>query len=181
MTLWLERLARGDEAAGMTLAPVVADELRAIAAGLLGRERANHTLQPTALVNEAWMRLFQGGEAAEPEGRKHFFALAAKVMRQVLVDHARRRMRDKRGAGQAPLPLDEALAAVQVGGADMLDLDAALEELARLDERQARVVELRFFGGLEVDEVSAVLGVSVSTVERAWRVARAWLAQRLGL
>jgi len=180
MTLLLGQLARGDERAGQTLLPVVADELRAIAVGLLRRERAEHTLQPTALVNEAWMRLFQGGEGAEPEGRRHFYALAAKVMRQVLVDHARRRGREKRGGGEAALPLDEALAAVEVEGVDVLDLNTALDELAALDERQARVVELRFFGGLEAEEAAGVLGVSLSTVERDWRAARAWLFQRLG-
>jgi RNA polymerase sigma-70 factor (ECF subfamily) len=179
MTLLLGRLVRGEDSAGQTLLPVVAEELRAIAGGLLRRERADHTLQPTALVNEAWMRLFQGDDGAAPEGRRHFFALAAKVMRQVLVDHARRRGREKRGGGDAALPLDEALVALEVEGLDLLDLNAALEELAALDERQARVVELRFFGGLEAEEAAEVLGVSLSTVERDWRVARAWLYQRL--
>jgi RNA polymerase sigma factor (TIGR02999 family) len=180
MTLLLTQLAQGQVAAEQTLMPVVADELRAIAAGLLRRERSDHTLHPTALVNEAWMRLFQGQTGTGPEGRKHFFALAAKVMRQVLVDHARRRGRAKRGGGDEPLPLDEALAMVAIEGVDVLDLSTALEELAGLDERQARVVELRFFGGLEAEEVADVLGVSLSTVERDWRAARAWLFQRLG-
>lgn len=179
MTLLLGRLARGDEDAGQTLLPVVADELRSIAAGLLRRERPDHTLQPTALVNEAWIRLFHHEGDAEPRDRKHFFALAAKVMRQVLVDHARRRKRDKRGGGEPQQPLDEALTAVEVEGVDVLDLDAALVELATLDGRQARVVEMRFFGGLESQEVAEVLGVSLSTVERDWRAARAWLYQRL--
>jgi RNA polymerase sigma factor (TIGR02999 family) len=179
MTLLLAGLARGDAEAGQTLLPILAGELRGIAARLLRRERADHTLQPTALVNEAWMRLFQGQGIDDPQGRRHFFALAARVMRQVLVDHARRRGRDTRGGGEQPQPLDEALAVVQVEGVDVLDLDVALEELAALDERQARVVELRFFGGLEAQEVAEVLEVSLSTVERDWRAARAWLYQRL--
>jgi RNA polymerase sigma-70 factor, ECF subfamily len=179
MTLLLQRLTQGDAGAGQTLVPVVTGELRAIAAGLLRRERADHTLQPTALVNEAWMRLVGSPGEAGPEGRRHFFALAAKVMRQVLVDHARRRASEKRGGGQSALPLDEVLASVEVEGLDVLDLNGALEDLAALDERQARVVELRFFGGLEAEETAEVLGVSLSTVEREWRAARAWLWQRL--
>jgi RNA polymerase sigma factor (TIGR02999 family) len=178
LTVLLGRLVQGDVAAGQTLLPVVTDELRAIAGGLLRRERADHTLQPTALVNEAWMRLFRSAGSA-PEGRRHFFALAAKVMRQILVDHARSGKREKRGGGEAALPLDEALAAVAVERLDLLDLNSALEELAALDERQARVVELRFFGGLEAEEAADVLGVSLSTIEREWRAARAWLYQRL--
>ena len=169
----------GDPNAASRLLPLVYDQLRALAGRHMRGERPDHTLQPTALVNEAWMRLFQGQGIDDPQGRRHFFALAARVMRQVLVDHARRRGRDKRGGGEQPKPLEGALALAEVEGVDVLDLDTALEELAGLDARQARVVELRFFGGLEAQEVAEVLEVSLSTVERDWRAARAWLYQRL--
>lgn len=154
-------------------------ELRALAAVHLRRERPDHTLQPTALVHEAWIKL-AAGETDGAGGRRRFLALASQAMRRILVDHARGRGRDKRGAGRGRAALDpDALPADVDAGLDLVALDAALDELARVSERQARVVELRFFGGLPEAEVAEVLGVSDRTVQREWRVARAWLLARL--
>jgi RNA polymerase sigma factor (TIGR02999 family) len=140
------------------------------------RERRGHTLQPSGLVNEAYLRL-----AASPDldwhDRAHFFAIAARVMRQVLVDHARRRMAAKREG--CLVTLDDAEAGAPAGTPELLDLESALKELADLDPRQARVVELRFFGGLDVEETAHVLGLSPRTVKREWQTARAWLQHRL--
>jgi RNA polymerase sigma factor (TIGR02999 family) len=149
----------------------VYDELRALAAGQLKRERPGHTLQPTALVHEAFVKL-SGGGAVHADDRRHFVAIAARAMRQVLVDHARRRMADKRGGGMVRTTLGGDEPAVELDPAGVVDLDRALEEL---DERQRRVVELRFFAGLEETEVAQVLGVTPRTVRRDWVKARAWL------
>jgi RNA polymerase sigma factor (TIGR02999 family) len=151
-----------------------------MAGGLLRGERVEHTLQPTALVHEAWMRLV-GGSAPECRSRREFFATATELMRRVLVDFARRRKAEKRGGGQPMMPLSTD--AMEVGGDPLvhtLVVHEALDELAADDPRKAEVVKLRFFGGLSVEEIAAVLEVSPITVKRDWRYARAWLLQRLG-
>lgn len=178
LTLVLRGLGQGDASARATLLPYVYDELRAIAAAYLRTQRASHTLSPTALVSEAYLKLF-GGADVDLSDRKHFFALAARAMRQLLVDHARARGRDKRGGGGRAVTLDEVVVGVDRAAADWLDLDLALAELAELDGRQAQIVELRTFGGYEMADIAEALGVSKSTVEREWRSARAWLGVRL--
>jgi RNA polymerase sigma factor (TIGR02999 family) len=170
----LRAWAQGDEAAGDRLFPILYAELRRQAGRYMRRERRGHTLQPSGLVHEAYMRL-----AAAPDldwhDRAHFFAIAARVMRQVLVDHARRRRAAKREAFH--VTFEDADAAVDPP--DLLDLESALKELLALDPRQARVVELRFFGGLDVEETAEAMGVSARTVKREWQTARAWLQHRL--
>lgn len=154
-------------------------ELRAIAGRMMARERPGHTLQTTALVHESWLRL-AGGTTALPANRAEFLRLAGRVIRNVLVDHARSRGRAKRGDGRVRPRIDlDAIEVRRLEPSDILDLDEALEELAKLDERQARVVELRCFGGMTLEEVAEALDVSVRTVGNEWRVARAWLASRL--
>jgi RNA polymerase sigma factor (TIGR02999 family) len=167
---------KGLEAEAM---PVVYLELRRVAGAHLQRARAPRDLQPTTLVHEVYQKLL-GGHGAAVHDREHFFALAATAMRQLCVDHARARRAQKRGGGREAVTLDEAVAQASSLDVDVLDLDAALTELAALDAREARVVELRFFGGLAMDEVATALGVSLATAEREWRAARAWLARRLG-
>ena len=171
----LDALADGDDTARDRLVRAVYDELRVIARAALRRERDGHTLVTTALVHEAYEKVL-GPEPAF-SSRGHFFGAAARAMRQVLVDHARRRDRVKRGGGERPVPLDAVgeVAAPGAPGVDLLDLDAALTRLAALDPRQAAVVECRTFGGLSVEETAEALGVSPSTVKREWRTARAWL------
>lgn len=169
--------ADGDRAAGERVLNAVSAELRELAARAMRHARKGHTLQPTALVHEAWLRLAKG--APRPaKGRAHLLALAATAMRSILVDHARRRCADKR-AGGARLTLD----AVDVGVIDrsetLLSIDDELHALAGVDGELARIVELRFFGGLSIDETAAAMDVSTPTVERGWRTARAWLAARL--
>jgi RNA polymerase sigma-70 factor (ECF subfamily) len=160
------------------LLPFVYDELRGLARRYLARERRNHSLQPTALVHEAYMRL-----AAQCEqglvSRAHFLGLAARMMRRILVDHARRRNASRRGGGSIAVTLDEDLAAAPRSGVDLLMLDEAIEELSRLDRRQARIVELRFFGGLTVEETAHVVGISVPTVKRDWQTAKLFLRHAL--
>ena len=176
----LQRLGAGDRAAEAELLALVHAELHALARSALRSERAGHTLQATALVNEAWLRLVDGN-STDWAGRAHFFGAAARAMRQVLVDHARARAAAKRGGGRARQEYDEAglldasLDAYEDRALDLLALDEALARLARADPRAARVVELRFFTGLEMAEVARVLAVSVPTVERDWRLARLWL------
>lgn len=154
-------------------------ELHRIAKQMLAAERAGHTLQPTALVNEAWLRL---KEQSDWNDRFHFVATAARSMRRILVDHARTKNRIKRGEGWDRVELDTKLIAgeLETSELDMLALDEALTQLEGLNERQARIVELRFFGGLDVEEVAQTLGISAPTVARDWRFARAWLARALG-
>lgn len=156
----------------------VYDELRALAAAHLKRERPGHTLQATALAHEAFLRL-QGQQRFRSFGRDQFLALAARMIRRILVDHARKRDRLKRGGGKQAVTLDDALAMTNDAAVDLLDLHAALQKLSTLDERQADVVELRFFGGLNVEEVARVVGVSPRTVDNEWRAARAWLRREL--
>lgn len=157
---------------------LVYDDLRAHAAELLARERPEHTLQPTALVHEAFVRLI-GQERADIRSRTHFFAVAAAGMRRVLVDHARVRNAQKRGGGKALERLGEELALSWEDPSDLLDLDQALAKLARIHPRPAQVVELRFFGGMTLEEVGAALGLSRETVKLDWRFARAWLTSAL--
>ena len=170
----------GDREALGRVLPQIYDELRALAAQHLRKERPGHTLQATALVNEAFLRL-SGRERVHVEARVQFFAVAAQAMRRVLVDHARRRQADKRGGSETPVPLTEVAEAALTASplVDVLDVDEALTRLAALDERQARVVELKFFAGMEVEEIAAALDVSASTVQREWRMARAWLRHQL--
>jgi len=176
------RWRSGDPTALDDLLPRVYDELRALADAYMRRERAGHTLQPTALVHEAFLRLLRLPPGSV-QNRIHFFALAAQAMRRILADHARRHRAAKRGGGavRVPLELVEGGAPATPAGDDVAadDLDAALDDLAKLDERQARVVELRFFGGLSIEETAEVLAVSPATVKRDWLVARAWLHREL--
>ena len=169
----------GEPGAIDRLAPLVYDELRRQARLQLRGERAGHTLQPTALVHEAFLRLV-GQSRAQWQNREQFFAVASRAMRRVLVDHARARMAAKRGDGQTFVVLDEARAASAPPGVDVLALDQALDRLAAIDPRQARVVELRYFGGLTAPETAAALDVSLATVNRDWTMARAWLFRELG-
>ena len=180
----LLRLAHGADPRGQrALFALLFEELHGLAGRAMAHEGDEHTLQPTALLNEVWLRLF-ASEANEFEDRRHFLTVAAKVMRQVLVDHARAKQRIKRGGAWRRIELDESDALGASGfapdGVDLVELDAALEELRVAAPRPAQVVELRYFGGLEVEEVAAVLGTSLSTVAREWRFARAWLLNRLG-
>jgi len=156
------------------------EEIRALAGDFLRRERSDHTLQPTALVHEAWIRL--SAEAGSPwDNRAQFFAIAALAMRRILIDHARRKQTDKRGGGWHRITLvTDISSSLGPAEVDLLALDDALDRLAALDARQARVVELRFFAGLTVEEVAEALGVSTRTVASEWRLARAWLSRALG-
>lgn len=163
-----------------TLFPLVYAELRRVAQRYLARERPGHTLQATALVHEVYLRLVPQAEATW-EDRGKFVGIAAHVMRQVLVEHARSRRRLKRGGEAERLPLEGDVAAIQADADRWDDLDRALDRLAALDARQAKVVELRYFGGMTVEEAARVLGVSEKTVKRDWSVARAWLRRELGV
>ena len=171
---------QGDAAALNRLVPLVYDELRRVARRHLRRESPGHALQATALVHEVYLRLVDV-DRMTLTSRTHFFALAATLMRQILVDHARRQHADKRGGGATALSLDEALPAAWTSSVDVLALDQALGALASIDDRQCRVVELRFFAGLTIDEAAEALGVSSATVEREWALARAWLYRQLSL
>ena len=161
------------------LLPLVYDELRALAATFLRRERADHTLQATALAHEAWLRLVDT-EQIHWQGRSHFLGIAARVMRRVLIDHARAVGAQKRGGGRRRVTLSEMTPLLGQSEVDVLALDEALTELAALDARKARVVEFRFFSGMSMREVAEALGVSQTTAEEDWYFARAWLARRLG-
>jgi RNA polymerase sigma factor (TIGR02999 family) len=167
-----------EPAAASDLLPEVYEELHALAERWFRRQAPGHTLQPTALVHEAYMKLAKGG--APFESRTHFIAVAARAMRQILVDRARRVRSERHGGGAARIAVDEALVPDRQTDIDLLSLEDALEQLTVLDERKGRVVELRFFGGLEIDQVAEVLGVARSTVTEDWRMARAWLVKELG-
>lgn len=169
-----------DDPGGLDLLPVVYDELRDLAASYLRRERVEHTLQPTALVNEAYVRL-AGRSAIHVADREQFLAVAAQAMRRVLVDHARSRARAKRGGDVwSRITLDEGVTPAGGRDVDLLELDDLLDKLAARDERAARIVELRFFGGLSVEQTARLLDISVRTAENDWFVARGWLAKQLG-
>ena len=174
----LFRWSQGDEHALDSLTPLVYRDLRRLAAHLLRDERSGHTLQPTALVNEAYLKL-AGQAKVQWQNRTHFFAVAARAMRQILVDHARGHLRAKRGAGVTVLPLEEGLLFEPERSADLLALDEALNRLAALDARKTRVVELRFFGGLDNEEIAKVLEISPNTVMRDWNMAKAWLRREI--
>lgn len=185
VTRLLSRAQAGDQRATNDLFPVVYDELRELAGKFLAGERAGHTLQPTALVNEAYMRLV-GPAAPQWDSRAHFFGAAARAIRRILTDHARARQSIKRGGGAARVSLDavaevlpEQDLPIDGGGTDFVAIDRALEKLAALDGQKARVVELRFFGGLTAEQAAAALGVSPSTVARDWQFARLWLHREL--
>lgn len=170
--------SHGKDEALDELVPLVHSELKRIARNLFRRERLDHTLQPTALVNEAYLRLVDQSEVKWKD-RAHFFAVSANLMRRILVDHARRRGSAKRGSGSRPLTLSEASKLQWATPPDLLALDDALQELQSVDSEQGRIVELRFFGGLTNEEIAETLGVSVSTVQRQFRLAKAWLYLRL--
>ncbi len=185
MTQLLHRWSQGDRAALGEVLPLVYQDLRILAQRHLGRERLGHTLQRTGLVHEAYLRMARS-RPAQWQSRAQFFGCASAMMRHILVDHARARLADKRGGQVEHVQLDAlvdagAVFAVQPDEAfDLVALDAALQRLDRLDERQARVVELRFFGGLSVEEAAESLGISPATVKREWATARAWLLRELG-
>jgi RNA polymerase sigma-70 factor (ECF subfamily) len=164
----------GDKAALDRLTPLVYDELRRIAHRYVQRERDGHTLQTTALVNEAYLRL-AGQQKVDWQNRAHFFAVTAQVMRHILIDHARRRSYAKHGGDARQVSLEDAAVMSQERAAELIALDEALDELAKLDQRKSRVVELRYFGGLSLEETAEVLEISLMTVRRDWRAAKAWL------
>ncbi len=173
----VSRAARRDKGAASALLPLVYDELRSIASQYLAAERPDHTLQPTALVHEAYLRL--AGANHDWKGRAHFLAASATAMRRILVDHARKHRAAKRGGGAVNVSLSADLPAVERRDAYILDLDELIEKLARLDGRKAKVVELRFFAGMTIKEVAEALNVSTSVVDDDWAVARAWLAAQV--
>jgi RNA polymerase sigma-70 factor (ECF subfamily) len=174
----LHAWGRGDLQARDELVPVVYRELRRRAGAYLRRERSDHTLQPTALVHEAYLRLTAQDRVAW-QNRAHFFALAAQMMRRVLTDHAREHLAAKRPGGHLRVLLDDGIGVTRPRGCELLMVDQALGELTRIDPRQGQIVELRYFGGLTEQEVAAVLSVSRATVTREWQTARAWLYRRL--
>ena len=179
VTQLLAAWSSGDQDALATLTPIIQHELHRLAARYMAGERPGHVLQPTALVNEAYMRLADWKEVRW-QNRAHFFAMAAQIMRRVLVDMARTRDRTKRGGGRLHVSLSEAEQVAAPQAADFVALDDALNSLEALDPRKSRVVELRFFAGLSLEEVAHVLDVSVATVRRDWSLARAWLYRELG-
>ena len=174
VTQVLAQLCRGNAQAASRLLPLVYDELRRLAGQYLRGEADGHTLQPTALVHEAYLRLVNQ-TAADWQNRAHFFAVAAQAMRHILVDHARGRRAAKRGGDRVKLPLDEARGIFLERDEYLLALDEALQKLAALDAQQSRIVELRFFAGLTLEETAEVLGISPKTVQRDWLMARGWL------
>ena len=170
--------SRGDQTALDKLMPLVYNELRRLAHHYMGRERPNHTLQTTALVNEAYVRLIDQNRV-EWQNRAHFFAVAAKVMRHLLVDHARSHQYAKRGGGTLQVALEEAAVMSQEQPTDLVALDEALIKLADLDLRKSRIVEMRYFGGLNAEEIAEVLGLSIITIKREWQKAKAWLYREI--
>lgn len=178
VTELLLRWSEGDVAAREALIPLVYDELRRVARQCLASQRPDHTLQSTALVHEAYMRLV-GRTSVHWENRVHFLAVAAQLMRRILVDHARKQHAAKRGGKHLTLALDENVALPKKRGLDLVALDDALSELSKLDERQSRIVELRFFGGLSIEDSSHVLDISPAKVRREWVTARTWLYEQM--
>jgi RNA polymerase sigma factor (TIGR02999 family) len=164
----------GDKAALDQLTPLVYEELRRLARGFMGKERPNHTLQTSALINEAYLKLVDQDET-NWQNRAHFFAVAAQIMRHILVDHARSYDYEKRGAGAQRVDLDEGKVFSEERAGELVALDEALTDLATVDPRKSRIVELRFFGGLNIDETAEVMQLSPTTVQREWRAAKAWL------
>jgi RNA polymerase sigma factor (TIGR02999 family) len=178
VTQLLRAWSDGDEGALERLVPLVEAELRRLARGYMGRERRGHTLQVTALVNEAFLRLTDARQLRWQD-RAHFLGISARLMRRVLVDHARARGYRKRGGGAQRVTLDEALVVTPEPAVSLIDLDRALEVLAATDPRKSQVIEMRFFGGLSVEETAEVLHVSTDTVKRDWRLAKLWLLREL--
>lgn len=174
VTALLSELAKGNQTAAEKLIPLVYDELKRLARAQMRRERPDHTLQTTALVHEAYLKLVRQ-EEVHWQGRSHFFGIAAQVMRRILIDHARGHLRKKRGGADIVLPLDEVVALSPEHSQELVRLDEALDRLATLDSRQSRIVELRFFGGMSVEETASYLGISAKTVKRDWALAKAWL------
>lgn len=170
---------KGDQAALEKLMPLVYSELRRLASNYLRRERGEHTLQPTALVNEAYLKLVDQ-KNAKWQNRAHFFGVSAQLMRRILVDHARQHQAIKRGgADQHRVSITSAERVVKQSGVDLLALNEALDELSQMDPQQSRIVELKFFGGLSIEEIAEVLSIGHATVERDWKMARAWLRRQL--
>src|SRR5687767_12398686 len=178
VTQLLQQWSNGQEQALDRLVPKIHDELRMLAASYLRRERPDHTLQPTALVNEAFLKLVDQ-RTVKWQNRAHFFGIAAQAMRRILVDHARAHAASKRGGGMRKVPLDDANVIGRVD-VDLLALDDALTRLAAMDPQQSRIVELRFFGGLTTEETAEVMHISLATIGREWRMAKAWLSAELG-
>jgi len=178
VTVLLTRWSGGDAKAREELIPLVYNELRRLARAFLSRQRSDHTLQSTALVHEAYVRLV-GNSSVRFENRAHFFAVASQLMRHILVDHARKHSAAKRGGNNVTLVLDEAIAMPARPEVDLEALDDALTDLAALDSRQASIVEMRFFGGLSIDETAKVLDISPATVKREWTTARTWLFDKM--
>ncbi len=178
LTQLLKECSDGKQQALDELLPAVYDELRRLADSYLRRERTDHTLQATALVHEAYLKLIDQ-HSVSWQNRAHFFGVAAQLMRRILVDHARGHLREKRGGQRQKLSLDEAISWVEERDVDLVALDDALKELAKFDERKSRLVELRFFSGLSIEETSEVLGIAPSTVLRDWSLAKAWLYNQI--
>ena len=178
ISLILKDWSGGKRESANVLLGLVYDELRRIARQYLRRERSDHTLQPTALVHEAYMKLIDISDVSWQD-RAHFFAVASNVMRHILVDHARARAADKRGGEQQRIALEDAVNFGDAPDIDLLALDEAMRQLAEFDEQQSKIVELRFFGGLTIEETAHVLGISPATVKREWTMAKAWLFRKL--
>lgn len=177
-TQLLERHQGGEKNLRDQLLTAIYSELRRLAARYMSRERSDHTLQPTAVVHEAWMRFASNDQMAK--NKSHFMALAAEVMKDVLIDHARKRMADKRGGGvRADVTFDDSIAMADSGPQEVIELCDSIDKLRKLDERQAKLVELKVFGGLSFEEAAEALGVSLATVKRDWLIARAWLYREL--
>jgi RNA polymerase sigma factor (TIGR02999 family) len=180
VTRLLSNWSNGDQAALDQLLPLVYSELRRLASAYLRRERSNHTLQSTALVHEAFMRMVNQQDV-QWKNRAHFFAIASQMIRRILVDYARSQHAEKRGSGAVKLALDEAMAVPQAPATDvdLLGLNDALDRLAAMDERQSRIVELRFFAGLSIEETAEVMSLSPASIKREWQTARAWLFREM--
>jgi RNA polymerase sigma-70 factor (ECF subfamily) len=174
VTVLLSELQKGDPDAASKIIRLVYEELRRLAGHYMRQEHPDHTLQATALVHEAYLKLINQ-RSVDWQGRAHFFGIAAQLMRRILIDHARGHLREKRGGAQQALPLDEALTFSPEQSSELIQLDEALERLAKLDARQSKIVELRFFGGLSTEEAAEFLGISSKTVKRDWSLAKAWL------
>lgn len=174
ITELLANWSRGEKAALERLVPLVYPELRRIAKRQMARENPDHTLQTSALINEAYLKLVDR-EKVDWRNRAHFFAVSAQVMRHILIDHARKYLYNKRGAGAQHVPLEEATIAEEKRSTELVALDEALNALATLDPRRSQIVELKFFGGLNAEQISEIIGISPSTVQREWRAAKAWL------
>jgi len=174
ITQLLTNWGQGDQAVLERLVPLVYPELRRMARRQMARENPNHTLQTSALINEAYLKLIDRQET-DWQNRAHFFAVAAQVMRHILIDHARRHLYDKRGGGAQHVPLEEAEIISDERAAELLGLDEALRTLTNLDARRSQIVELKFFGGLNAEEIAEVMSISSATVQREWRAAKAWL------